>query len=383
MTIRSGQTVVEALTSGTQRRVGRVEVEALTTGSRRRTGQIVTQMMQVSLKRQVGRTHIEYMNVNQPDVPTGLQVTGKDYRSISLAWNANATGIAPTDYEIDYNGTKVLGGLDLVQTLVGLTPDTEYTIKIRARYFAAWSDWSAPVVKTTDKARVSRHYLITAASLLSPAIDAQWQDVEDLVRRQLTIDKNAGVPAGAVGDEAVTGIQKILMSQHIALETLPAGELKGYFQMVANAYTTFGITGPTYLRALVKVVSGDGTVIRGTLFSGVGATLLPNSTDACSRTIEGPLTPVMAQAGDRIVLELGADGAMSTATNASVVINSGNSGAADLPFEENNTNTALRPWMQLTIEDSVPNMGLGSGKPTALYLGNNKVDAAYLGSTKF
>ena len=82
-------------------------------------------------------------------VPTGLTVSNIDKRSADLTWNR---GDAETAWQICLNGdeTNLIDVTDTVYSFTGLTPLTQYIVKVRANCGGgSVSNWSSPVTFTT------------------------------------------------------------------------------------------------------------------------------------------------------------------------------------------------------------------------------------------
>jgi hypothetical protein len=98
---------------------------------------------------------------------------------------------------------------------------------------------------------------------------------------------------------------------------------------------------------LVKVVSSDGSTVRGVLVGSAGTPRTFDSlpTNLTNRSDSTTSTEVIAQAGDRLVIEIGTGGdpGLSGAHDSSLGF--GDSAASDLP-EDITTTTALNPWVE-------------------------------------
>jgi len=102
-----------------------------------------------------------------------------------------------------------------------------------------------------------------------------------------------------------------------------------------------------YITTAVRVVSGDGATVRGTIFQAISTPEL-NYTTAKTRIWNAVnLTAVTAQTGDRIVVELGFWG-QTPDTGYDVTIRLGDpSGTADFALTEDLV-TDLCPWIELS-----------------------------------
>ncbi|MGH8775185.1 MAG: glycosyl hydrolase family 18 protein [Jiangellaceae bacterium] len=68
-----------------------------------------------------------------PSVPGSLRSTGKTATSVSLAWNASTDNVGVTGYDVFRNGSLLITVTGTTHTVGGLTPNTTYTFRVRAR----------------------------------------------------------------------------------------------------------------------------------------------------------------------------------------------------------------------------------------------------------
>jgi len=177
---------------------------------------------------------------------------------------------------------------------------------------------------------------------ISPAVDAGWASFLNLIRRSLLSAKSGGegftsLLPGQVGVTPRCHLQAI--SAPLAAQTI-SGTIK--LQM-----RTRFITGSPTSQQGARVLSGDGTIVRGTLLA-VGqygpattyAASLRNKTFADGDA----LTPVVCQAGDVLVVEVGHD---SAGLHREMIEIGAPSGTADLPEDEVEA-TQLVPWVEFS-----------------------------------
>lgn len=202
---------------------------------------------------------------------------------------------------------------------------------------------------------------------VSPAFGSSWTDLEDAQRNALRTAYPT-VTAGFNADEAVNTAQNVLALQSVG-PPLAAGQLSGTARAVAILGTTFGSTDLAFFRLVIRVVSGDGATQRGVLATLQGATSIPNVPGKASRTVSGALTPVTAEAGDRLVVEVGARYTNTNAFASSLAGSPGQPGTVvDLAFTEGQTNSNLWPWVELILDEApqVPtDLAVDAGMTTA------------------
>lgn len=93
--------------------------------------------------------------VQQPGTPTAVSVSVIDHDSLRVSWAAAASGGTPTGYDLRY---KTAGGdswttvsnVTSPHVLDGLTPNTVYKVKVRAKNSAGSSGWSDKSKATTQ-----------------------------------------------------------------------------------------------------------------------------------------------------------------------------------------------------------------------------------------
>lgn len=151
----------------------------------------------------------------------------------------------------------------------------------------------------------------TTTPAISPAFDANWEQTGQAVRRRLQY-KQTLETLSALTDFSVTipitTTQDILVVQCVS-------EPLGYnilfdarnFSMVVGKCAENATTNNAHLAFSLRVLSNDGSVSRGTLRSSFTTiSEFPLVASAATRIIAAAAcTPLTAQAGDRICLEIG------------------------------------------------------------------------------
>lgn len=193
---------------------------------------------------------------------------------------------------------------------------------------------------------------VTAAPV-SPAFDASWTDTEDALRRKLEpipTNSNTNVVNLNVDETSASSINS-LGGQYVSSNTMLAGTINGTVSIAFGSYQVSG-SPDSFFRVVVKVVSSDGLTVRGVLFSGTHGS--ENHTSLQTRVFNAQaVTPVVASAGDRLVVEIGQHFANSTSVNqtAGLAVGdpiAGNSGV-DLPLSDGiATQSTDRPWVELS-----------------------------------
>ncbi len=204
----------------------------------------------------------------------------------------------------------------------------------------------------------TRLYTSTTNPAGGPAVtpDASWENTSqaggrrDLVRAKTN---QAIVASASVGGNG-TNPNDVLIQQFISPPLVGAQTITGTFkgQLFAR-----GATGNFRAQVVVRVVSNNGTTIRGTLVPSdtSASSSVWSTTAAINRKFPlaaiSPVTvsSVSAQDGDRICVEVGArvHSTLTTATNNFVRF--GNPTSSDLAEDETSTDNGLRaPWFEFS-----------------------------------
>lgn len=201
----------------------------------------------------------------------------------------------------------------------------------------------------------TRFYLGAIASEtppISPAVDAGWEDTNDLDRRDLMFR-----PSGTIGTNltaAWTAGQDSVRGQFISPPLDGGVDLTGATVKCYARGREWAVDDDTIAVTGLRVLSQDGTTVRVTLIAvdSVGAdtefdnsATLENRTWLNGDTVAGAYTLVD---GDRIVLELGFTDIGGTGTTPQGTIRAGSPSASDLP-EDETTTTDDNPWFEISV----------------------------------
>jgi len=203
------------------------------------------------------------------------------------------------------------------------------------------------------------YYSSTGVAAVSPDFAAEWDDttifdpIGNALRRELTNPRGASSFATiTVAEDAGQTANELdhlfvqFVSAPLAAQTI-AGTAKGRIRASES-----GAAANARSQCVIRVVSNDGTTVRGTLYAGDTAALASEwATSLTNRQMPRGtsvnLSSVDAQLGDRIVVEIG--GRMhNTVTNQfGTTLRIGEAGAGDLPEDETDTND-LNPWIEFS-----------------------------------
>jgi hypothetical protein len=189
---------------------------------------------------------------------------------------------------------------------------------------------------------VSRLYFSAAqAAAVSPSYGA-WDDTTVNTRRKLLIAKEAGE---SLTSPTWDGAGDCLMRQYVG-DALIAQTISGTAKCQLRASDDGG-EGDLTARLLVKVVSSDGSTVRGIALA-IGdystGSFLHSSIRNKVFANGDALTPVVVQEGDRLVVEIGVNNPNAMEFSISF---GAPSAAADLPENETSTG-ALVPWIEFS-----------------------------------
>jgi hypothetical protein len=246
---------------------------------------------------------------------------------------------------------------------------------------ASEADTALAATVTNDSA-FTRFYLPAAGvAPAEPAFGGMWEVTSNAYRFPLVtaLTGTSGlVPVYKTG----SGVADALSAQYVSGRHLTPGLISGTFDMVV-CVTAASTAAEAFLQVRVAVVSEDGTVERGELYSGQTAltdspiTGLPNTdpnyeiyTSSFSRYLAGiTMTPVTSQAGDRLVVELGA---RFTGNTSSVLFNLGDPFSpnsqgytvTDMPLNATSQPQQLRPWIEFDTDLFAGSATINGGLPS-------------------
>ena len=209
----------------------------------------------------------------------------------------------------------------------------------------------------------------------APAFDGAWHLVGEAARRRMFVAPLGSAMATAtVGETEATPVNILcrqFVSDPIQAQTV-GGTLKGQIRAQKTG-------SPSYTRLVARVVSGDGSAVRGTLLAmQTGPNVQSISTTMKNREIpEGWASPgialadVNALAGDRIALEVGLFADNTSKTLKQFLFSFGDDAASDLP-EDETTTAALNPWIELSGTIAFVAAGGGGAAAKAADIGGRR-----------
>lgn len=196
----------------------------------------------------------------------------------------------------------------------------------------------------------TRFYLPSSgAAPASPAVDAFWDLTDPGFNRfkAVTTRINSSMFAHTIQEDTPTDVDQDWVfaqwvSEPLAAQTISAQTVEIQMRGRENASGN-----NMFLAWSIRVCSGDGSTIRGTLVAGnrdatelaVSASTLTNRRDTATSS------SLAVEAGDRIVIEIGTGGNPDAGATHGSTISYGDDSSTDLP--ENDTETAANnPWVE-------------------------------------
>lgn len=196
----------------------------------------------------------------------------------------------------------------------------------------------------------TRLYLTNVGSSLSVSADASWENnpITSLDRRRLMLPARVGSPFAQYTNNFGTAGQDSILIQFASLP-LAAQTVSGNVKAIIRA-SEAATNGDFRSQMNIRIVGWEGNVFRGTLLAhGTGALASEWATTLTNRKFPvnyagagGALTPVAAQLGDRLVVEVGF---RCHGTNTNGTIDIGDASLTDLAEDEVGT-AQDNPWIE-------------------------------------
>lgn len=193
----------------------------------------------------------------------------------------------------------------------------------------------------------TRLYYTTSAAPISPTPDAGWNDTTGMVRRLADIVQAAATEQVTVS-YAVTGPTYTCTVQLVS-PPLAAQTISGSVSVVSRGRENTINANVNKRARSVRVVSGDGLTVRGTLNAWAATA---STTELSATTLQGQqhasaaaITSVVCQAGDRIVVEVGY-GVGTSGTTPQGIMEWGGTGTDHANANSDVTGTV--PWVEFS-----------------------------------
>ncbi len=215
----------------------------------------------------------------------------------------------------------------------------------------------------------ARFYFTTTARDVSPSFDANWEQTGQAITGKMFYKYDPYVPTSVSlsGTIPITTTQDILGYQGVS-KPLHAQTIQGTLNLVVNQTNQGASTNQGSLAVNVYVVSNDGTVVRGILYSAFSIdTNFPVATASTRIVSLGTITSQTLQEGDRIVVEIGAHAAAPSVGGSYTILASSNQ-KQDSPLTTANQ-TIGNSWIEFSqdicekgnFEGAYPRIRVGDG----------------------
>jgi len=220
--------------------------------------------------------------------------------------------------------------------------------------------------------------LTEAAPVAPPSPGAEWGHNNGVTRKLLTTpDASALTTTAYTPDGADHGVNTDALHRQYVSDAIPAQTVQGNVKLQLQALEAHA-NNNQFVSLVVKVISNDGVTVRGTALA-ITRDALETTTSLVNRQFaDAALGAVVAQANDRILVELGLGGTPGGGGGAQ-----GHNGSirwgcdassGDLPEDDTQTGTTYRGWVEFSADLFNP-----SGPPE--YHGDGVAALVAVGST--
>lgn len=193
------------------------------------------------------------------------------------------------------------------------------------------------------------YYPSSGAAAISPAVDASWTNSTTFRRDLLRAPSaTAVVSPGEFYDGALANfVVAQYVSEQLQVQTV-SGTVRGQIMALQSDPDT-----DAYAQTVIRVLSADGSVVRGTLLPAHANALSSEFNTGSMRNRRFPLsaispaslTPIACLSGDRLVVEVGFRAGGVSPEEVSLRL--GDLPASDLA-EDETSSTDLRPWIEFS-----------------------------------
>lgn len=210
----------------------------------------------------------------------------------------------------------------------------------------------------------TRFYLPASGSVdITPSYDTQWNNTLSAARAPLVTSKSSTSHTEVARSETSGSRQYMLFRQYVSAP-LNAQTISGTVTITIRGRES-SVSANAFIHSVIRVIAPDGSTVRGTLYSpGLSAA---NTTPGAFghefqqtttvgagevRYIDAAsLTSVSAQAGDYLVVELGAQLANTSTSGMTAGMTFGDTASSDLPTTTTYT-TDDAPWVEFSANIS-------------------------------
>jgi hypothetical protein len=206
--------------------------------------------------------------------------------------------------------------------------------------------------------RAERFWLAASGSQpVTVTADASWEQTTGALLAPLNAVKGVSTIGTTTITEPAntTANQDYLRGQFISIPLAPQTISGAFKAQIRSRESAAGANGAA--QVILRVVSRDGTTVRGTLYAGDNEVLTGNPANEFSTTLTNrrhpriattrSLTAVVALDGDRLVVEIGVREHNTSSTAFTYDASFGESAGTDMA-EDDTTTTANDPWIEFS-----------------------------------
>lgn len=182
----------------------------------------------------------------------------------------------------------------------------------------------------------------TGAAAVSPSFETGWEDTSIATRLKTVTTKIASAMTTVAFSDLDITDRDVLFRQYVGdpliAQTINAQTLR----MQIRGLETLS-TNNMFVTWVVKIVSNDGTTVRGILVAITRDDVEVDATTLTNRSLTATISSLEILDGDRLVVEIGTGGDPTTVHDSSLRI--GDADATDL-LEDDTTTADNNPWLE-------------------------------------
>ena len=191
----------------------------------------------------------------------------------------------------------------------------------------------------------TRFYLPnTGTAPITPAFAADWELSAVATRVPISTSKSNTTVAAVIYEmTSLTDKDSLIrqgISQPLAAQTIAAQTLSFVVKVIETT-----VSNDQFTAIGVRVVSNDGSVVRGTVLAVTRDDLEQSAASYTSRLLTATTTEVIVEANDRLVIEIGSGGLPGVVTDAGA-LRIGDDSADDLPALDSGGALNDNPWVE-------------------------------------
>jgi hypothetical protein len=196
----------------------------------------------------------------------------------------------------------------------------------------------------------TRFYLSNTTASITPFADPGWEQTGEVSVRKLVYTKAVQVAEATANRQItvpITTTQDILCLQMVS-NPIPSQLISGTMSAVIRCSES-SVDANALMACSIRVMSVDGQTSRGTLFASQNIDVEFTLTGAPeTRAFIATLTPVQAQASDRLVVEFGMSVTAPVTAQSALMRIGFDPTQADFTLADGQTSSTLNPWLEFS-----------------------------------